>query len=153
MGALVPHNKGIFMKRLLTDKAGVTVLEGIIALGLLALVAGGAFGVLLAASRQSTQPDIREEMVLAVDEANNRLKVFTGRRDTAGDFQWGLCNNDMTPLSDGNHVVNCLLPPICDPHNSDFTYRVGRTNVQNGAGETVGVDSITFNITCNGYSL
>ena len=45
------------------NKKGVTILEGLIALGLLAAVSVGIFGVLLSLSRKSYEPDIREEML------------------------------------------------------------------------------------------
>ena len=49
------------MKKILKSKKGVTILEGLIALALLALVATGTFAVLLSSSRKSSQPDIRED--------------------------------------------------------------------------------------------
>ena len=66
-----------FLKRVLTKKKGVTILEGLIALGLLALVAAGTFGVLLSVARKSGAPDIREEMVLAVERANDQLQMYS----------------------------------------------------------------------------
>ncbi len=139
------------MKKILSNKAGVTVLEGVIALGLLALVTAGAFGVLLAASRQTTRPDVREEMILAVEKASNMLKIYTGVTDTSiipGSFRNGLCGTDATPLDNGEHNIACQLPPICDrtvvggSPRSTFTYTVDTSNGR-----------ITFNITCNGYML
>lgn len=64
------------MKKFFTNKKGVTILEGLIALGLLALVATGTFGVLLSISRQSTEPDVREEMVYAVEKAHHLLQGY-----------------------------------------------------------------------------
>lgn len=64
------------MKHLLKNKKGVTILEGLIALTLLAVVATGTFAVLLSASRKSTAPDIREEMAYAVDKAHNLLQGY-----------------------------------------------------------------------------
>ncbi len=63
------------MNILLHDQKGVTVLEGLIALLLLAVISIGTFGVLLSASRKTTEPDIREEMILAVERANQALRV------------------------------------------------------------------------------
>lgn len=160
------------MKRLLTNKKGVTVLEGVIALGLLALIAGGAFAVLLAASRQTTQPDLREEMILAVEKADNLLKAYVGvtnaNCDDGGDcapvmhsrLRGGLCcyaggECTSTPLS-GTHRIDCLLPPICDRSNSTFTYHRSNIQVQIGssfADTLVDPGSIEFEITCNGYTL
>lgn len=150
------------MKRLLKSKAGVTVLEGVIALGLLALVTGGAFGVLLAASRQKTQPDTQEEMVWAVEKANTMLRAYAWNLPDTGlngvkdhmpsTLQNGLCGAeqatpqivDYTPVFTGLHDIECLLPPLCDKNNSSFTYTVS------GDGNLY---TITFDITCNGYTL
>ncbi len=155
------------MKKILNGKTGVTILEGIIALGLLALVAGGAFGVLLSASRQNTQPDIREEMVWAVEKAHDKLKGYNGQGILPTDTiptnsQYGLCGTatspDNFPLQEGPHEIKCLLPPICDPNQSSFTYEVEDINM--GIPSTVHSETsslsgkkITFSITCNGYKL
>ncbi len=136
------------MKRILRSKAGVTVLEGVIALGLLALVAAGSFGVLLSASRQDSMPDIREEMSYAVEKANDLLKVYlqasqtgeVGRNYLPSTLAQGLCGNDATPLAVNNpgnsndvHRINCLLPPICDKNNhSSFSYTVAVRGAQAG---------------------
>ncbi len=64
------------MRKILQSKAGVTVLEGVIALGLLALVTAGSFGVLLASSRQSSPSDMREEMTSAVEQADHLLQAY-----------------------------------------------------------------------------
>lgn len=165
------------MKRILTSKAGVTLLEGVIALGLLALITGGAFAVLLAASRQATQPDIREEMSLAVEKAHEQLKILAMYGDQSdvnnvadlsktslpsrfySNGQAGLCDKEDNPLSTTkSHNIACLLPPICDANTSSFTYQVENSTALESAGssETGGTPApykITFSITCNGYSL
>ncbi len=161
------------MKRILTSKAGVTLLEGVIALGLLALITGGAFAVLLAASRQATQPDIREEMSLAVEKAHDQLKIFTLYGNTGlADFakgnlpaalyagqNAGLCTQESSnPLSLGQHDIGCLLPPICDANTSSFFYKVENSAALGTAGTsedggTPAPYKITFSIACNGYSL
>lgn len=143
------------MKKRLLNKAGVTVLEGVIALGLLALVMAGAFGVLLSSSRQTNQSDIREETVLAVERAKELLKAYVGvdnatRPPVPTDLRGGVCTNDLIhPLAIGTEQsLDCLLPPICDRHHyneSSFTYTVdegsdGRLNV-------------TFSIICRGYQI
>ena len=139
------------MKKLLTGKAGVTVLEGVIALGLLALVAGGAFGVLLSASRQNLQPTLREEMALAVEKANNDLKAYVGIANASKPpvptlLRGGLCAHEggestSTPLDEREHDISCKLPPVCDKNQSTFTYQRRSDN------------TIKFSITCNGYKL
>lgn len=124
---------------ILKSKAGVTVLEGVIALGLLALVMAGSFGVLLSTSRQTVQPDIYEEMVFAVEKANNLLKEYVYSANLGGnavlttkaqkyqlkgdkndkDYRQSICGtNDFYDLS-------CLLPAVCDlNNNSSFTFEV-----------------------------
>lgn len=142
------------MKKLLTGKAGVTVLEGVIALGLLALVAGGAFGVLLSASRQNLQPTLREEMALAVEKANNDLKAYVGIANALKPpvptlLRGGLCCAENgysstctgTPLDTREHDISCKLPPVCDKNQSAFSYQRRSNN------------TIQFSITCNGYKL
>ena len=140
------------MKQLLKNKAGVTVLEGVIALGLLALITAGAFGVLLSASRQSSVPDIREEMSYAVEKAGDLLKVYINAQQNEfannhlpGSLPCGPCGNmnasgactqsdlihpvDRKPLSAGEHNIRCLLPPVCDRSNSSFSYMVASSNI------------------------
>lgn len=138
--------------KILTNKKGVTLLEGLIALLLLALVATGTFGVLLSTSRKSSEPDIREEMALAIERAQQMLQVYvtshddTASADDVGDdigcgyaytLSSGLCKNDSSggvfkyPLSSGHHNIDCLLPPICDRNNSEFYYQV--STVSDGA--------------------
>ncbi|MBQ8033218.1 MAG: hypothetical protein IJ266_04635 [Elusimicrobiaceae bacterium] len=140
------------MKQLLKNKAGVTVLEGVIALGLLALITAGAFGVLLSASRQSSVPDIREEMSYAVEKAGDLLKVYINAQQDdfayehlPGSLSCGPCGNmnasgactqsdlihpvDRQPLSAGEHNIRCLLPPVCDRSNSSFSYMVASSNI------------------------
>lgn len=164
------------IKRLLKNKTGVTILEGLIALGLLALVAGGTFGVLLSVSRKSSQPDIREEMLLAVERANEQLQAYArfddDARSQADDiFQNGLCGysgavptiTDSAPLNSGEHDISCLLPAICDPDLSGFRYNVTTGSSINPSGFPTASDyravafvaptKITFNIKCNGFTL
>ena len=138
------------MRELLKGKSGVTILEGVIALGLLALVTAGAFGVLLSASRQSSLPDMREEMLYAVEKASEKLQVYveaaqtgeTGRSYLPEELKCGLCGHvnasggcqsdisygfvtDTTPLGAGTHTITCMLPPSCDKNNgSTFSYTV-----------------------------
>ncbi len=120
--------------KLLNSKKGVTVLEGVIALGLLAVVAAGAFGVLLSAARKSTQPDMREEMALAVEKAKDKLQVYIGtdydsnaKNHLPSGLAGGLCGGDSSPLSSGQHNIKCMLPLICDAGSADsaFYYEVG----------------------------
>ncbi len=165
------------------DKKGVTVLEGVIALGLLAIVTAGSFGVLLSTSRQAAQPDMREEMALAIEKANDKLKAMLLFGNTelenvttpylptvyqvGSSESYNLCPNEdnMEGLQVGtNHYISCLLPPICDPANSTFSYQVGTVSstVQgsvedafNGSegGAAPALYRIEYTISCNGYQL
>ena len=157
------------MKRLLKNKAGVTILEGLIALGLLALVAGGTFGVLLSTSRKASQPDIREEMLLAVERASEQLQVYTNpsASNVPDNFKNGLCGSE-TSLSNvlsttNEHDIECMLPAVCDRNNSEFSYKVTEVDVT-PSGFPADTDyranpgplttkQISFKITCNGFTL
>lgn len=63
-------------KYILKNKKGVTLLEGLIALALLAIVATGTFSVLLSASRKTSSPDMREELVFAVEKPTNNCSLM-----------------------------------------------------------------------------
>ncbi len=166
------------MKKLLQSKAGVTVLEGVIALGLLAVITAGSFGVLLSVSRQATQPDMREEMALAVEKANDQLKAMLLFADAdlqtmAKDYLpdsfsdtshsiYALCpdnSSETNPLQVGTDIsIECLLPPICDPNSSEFSYKIVSTGSDLPTGMstediTPTLYQITYNISCNGYRL
>lgn len=150
------------MNRLLKNKKGVTILEGLIALGLLAMVAGGTFGVLLSVSRKASRPDIREEMILAVERANEQLQVYVSTAATPSHFQNGLCGGDSSPLSLGDppHHIECKLPAICDRANSSFYYTVSNPSITLPAvagnittANTVAMTNVAFSITCNGFTL
>ncbi len=164
------------MRKILKNNKGVTLLEGLIALMLLAVVATGTFGVLLSTSRKTAQPDIREEMALAVDRAAQMLQVYTVPDSASAAitgstlYQHGLCGyqDETDPVATGNpHYINCLLPPMCDTSNgSSFSYTVvgANTDVRNKLknsdkdslqlGTTAKLSySVTFNITCNGFTL
>ena len=167
------------MNQILTNKKGVTILEGLIALGLLALVAAGTFGVLLSVSHKASQPDLREEMVYAVEKANDLLQMYAQEMNNPDNpveagIQQGLCAGteglvtDNTPLSsEYQHNINCLLPVICDPDTSTFNYTVDGSNstlsLDTDDGKKINRDNyqettapmrrITFNITCNGFTL
>ena len=171
-----------FLKRVLTKKKGVTILEGLIALGLLALVAAGTFGVLLSVARKSGAPDIREEMVLAVERANDQLQMYSsgivsGMTNSKLYEQYanGMCGgslipaevkvSDSSPMSLGLHNIKCMLPPLCDYSNSTFTYTVRESSftTHNYGASNMVTDyasafptkgrQVTFNITCNGFTL
>ena len=131
------------MKFLLTNKKGVTILEGLIALLLLAMVSVGTFGVLLSTSRKAAKPDIEEEMLLTVERTRDLLQVYSFYMINDSTLQsnthnavfervrQSLCieNTSTNPLSSGDHDVACMLPPICDANNSSFTYTVSESTV------------------------
>ena len=171
-----------FLKRVLIKKNGVTILEGLIAMGLLALVAAGTFGVLLSVARKSGAPDIREEMVLAVERANDQLQMYSpGMVSTMSDnklyeqYANGMCggslipsdvrHTDSSPMSLGSHNIKCMLPPLCDFSTSSFTYTVteaifithtyGAANMVTDYASAFPTNGrqVTFNITCNGFTL
>ena len=179
------------MKHILDSQAGVTVLEGVIALGLLALITAGAFGVLLSGSRQATA-DIREEMTYAVEKASDLLKVYvnaqSGENGNAflpdnlkcglcGKLEGGVCKTDASnqiysytkPLTAGMGTgiedkfhIKCLLPPVCDPNNSEFFYKISSAGMNESPLAAQSLESpsplsqqyrVAFTIQCNGYEL
>ena len=163
------------MKTILKNRKGVTLLEGLIAMGLLALVAAGTFGVLLSVSHKAGKPDIREEMALAVEKANDQLHAYSQNMDSTNlsTNSIKLCDEDTQsyPLDSGEHNIVCLLPVICDRSVSSFTYNVEAPSDFNFVASTASnkdyinnanYDSssatskwrkITFSITCNGFTL
>lgn len=161
------------MKIILTNKKGVTLLEGLIALGLLAMVATGTFGVLLSVAHKSGKPDIQEEMALAVEKVNDYLHAYSSNMDgdlTANNVK--LCDSDAQthPLALGAHTITCMLPVICDRNNdrSSFSYNVANSTLDfksagggnasyitnDNYGNTTSTQrKITYSITCNGFVL
>ena len=115
----------------------------------------------------------KEEMLLAVEKANDALQQYA--IDHQGNFnsdaymeKKGLCDGDDAPLSTGDpHNINCMLPAICDTNanHSEFSYTVTTRSqnisaelVLNGNkihdfGDTINHLQITYNISCNGYTL
>ena len=136
------------IKSFLSKKKGVTLLEGLIAIALLALVASGTFGVLLSVSRKSDQPDRREDMIYAIDSLNDLLKSAAFyMQDSSENIPDYLANalcfgsghtDAKKPLKAGvPHNVKCLLPPSCDQAQSSFSYQVQSLDVN----LTVGLDN------------
>lgn len=130
------------MNKFLRSKKGVTILEGLIAMTLLAVVATGTFAVLLATSRKTSAPDIREEMSFAVEKAHSMLQAYimaenvgwadgVALSDIPTASQKGLCGGDNNPLGNGSHNINCMLPPLCDRAQSSFAYNVATRNYTN----------------------
>ena len=162
------------MKHIFKNKLGITLLEGLIALGLLSLAATATFGVLLSVSRKSSRSDIREEMLWAVERAHERLQMYNGLSDTEvqsmPSAQQGLCgatNPYRHPLDTGDpHTITCMLPPLCDlQRDSSFAYTVTLEDMQgvqhslfNGdvnevSGPLFQRKHIAFDIRCNGFTL
>lgn len=162
------------MKHIFKNKLGITLLEGLIALGLLSLAATATFGVLLSVSRKSSRSDIREEMLWAVERAHERLQMYNGLSDTEvqsmPSAQQGLCGVESPyrhPLDTGApHTITCMLPPLCDlQRDSSFAYTVTLEDMQrvqhslfNGdvnevSGPLFQRKRISFDIRCNGFTL
>lgn len=106
-------------------------------MGLLAIVAVGVFGVVLSISRKSNEPSVREDVAFAVEKARDELQRYAFLLDSEitidvttlnPPLPAGICaatSPDITPLSTGvEHNIACMLPPVCDPDNSSFTYNV-----------------------------
>lgn len=159
--------------QLFKNKKGVTILEGLVAMGILAMVAVGVFGVVLSISRKSTQPDIREEMVYAVEQAYRDLQMYTSTDPTYPLSPTDPpCICEQTGCSEKNPLfadadprdISCRLPHLCDPNQSSFTYTVqsqdtfpytGLSLNESNNMVTAGLNryTINFSITCNGFKL
>ncbi len=160
------------------NKKGVTILEGLIALGILAMVSVGIFGVLLSISRKSTDTDVREEMVLAVDRAYKGLQLYsfnlhplsTSSGWLPNTYPHGLCADagiiDDHPMNtDVWHDISCMLPPICDrdPNQSYFRYKpfhmmpelltdIKSTDMMYNQ-HVLSMTGVEIRIKCNGFTL
>ena len=77
------------MWTILKNKKGVTLLEGMIAILLLAVVTVGTFGVVLSSSRKVSQPDIREEMVLAAEQMHHFVQGVSPTMTQYNPTIWG----------------------------------------------------------------
>lgn len=157
------------MRKILKSKCGVTILEGLIALTLLALVATGTFAVLLSTSRKSAVPDLREEMILAVEKVSRKIQMYIAADGTnLSSLEHVGSYSGASVLSSGSHSIKDELPPICDSSKSDFTYTVSLVDPASRKSgtpkpladdlETVGATAakayeISFSIKCNGYTL
>jgi len=100
------------MKHVL-NKKGVTILEGLIALLLLAMIAMGTFGVLLSSSRKSSTPDLREDMMYSMERAYHALQAFSPT-----------LSSDFDPATNDNAFVNSKRTPastIESIHMSNYT--------------------------------
>lgn len=140
------------------NNKGYTILESVIAMLLVAIIVGGIFSSLMAARRAIMEPSYREEMMYAVESANNLLKNFVDN-DTSGldDIKGELCQTGaLDLLSEGEHSINCRLPYVCDPRQgSKFSYIVTEkdlsvTTSSDGVSlPPVTVRHVVFDITCN----
>ena len=149
-------------------------MEGLIALGLLALAATATFGVLLSTSRKSSRSDIPEEMLWAVERAHEGLQMYNGLSATElsalSNEHKGLCgkangtDTDSDPLGAGTHTITCMLPPLCDlQRGSSFTYTVTLEDMhgikyalpdwEDTSSDLFQRKHIQFDIQCNGFTL
>ncbi len=139
------------------NNKGYTILESVIAMLLVAIIVGGIFSSLMAARRSIMEPSYREEMMYAVESANNLLKNFVDNNtNNLDEIKAELCQEgalDLLSLDD--HPINCRLPYVCDPAKSKFLYTVTEeelsvTTSDDGVSlPPVKVRKIVFDITCN----
>ena len=138
------------------NSKGYTIIEAVIAMLLVSVVVGGIFSALMASRRAIIDPSYKEEMVFAVESANNLLKnyVTSDKTKVPTDLKNGLCPDEAfetDPLSVDTHKIKCLLPPVCEPSASNFTYTVSAVTVAvpDVTGQNPTLKSIKFNIMCN----
>jgi type II secretory pathway pseudopilin PulG len=136
------------------NSKGYTIIEAVIAMLLVSVVVGGIFSALMASRRAIIDPSYKEDMVFAVESANNLLKnyVTSDKTKVPTDLKNGLCDDGtVDALSIGSHDIECLLPPVCEPSSSTFTYTVSDVTVAvpDVTGQNPTLKSIKFNIMCN----
>ncbi len=134
------------------NKKGYTIVEGIIAMLLVAIMVGGIFTALMASRRAIIEPSYREEMLYTVESLSNQLKNYVDA-EGIGD---SLCGST-TPLSNGEHDCTSMLPDVCrtdGDYNSSLTYNVEGITAQDSTGAfSPTVNQIKINIVCNGEVL
>ena len=120
--------------------------------------------------------------MLAVERANDQLQMYSsgivsGMTNSKLYEQYanGMCGgslipaevkvSDSSPMELGSHNIKCMLPPLCDYSNSTFTYTVREASftTHNYGASNMVTDyasafptkgrQVTFNITCNGFTL
>ncbi len=136
---------------------GYTIVEGIIAMLLVAIMVGGIFSALMASRRAIIEPSLKEEMVYAMEGVLNRLKGLT---DTDGIAN--VCDGITNPLDcDSTEGCNCdeKLPAGCKGEtgldkDKYFRYFI-TTQTVSDAGNKVQpqVYFITVKMKCNGEVL
>ena len=135
------------------NKKGYTIVEGIIAMLLVAIMVGAIFSALMASRRAIVEPSYREEMMYTFESLANSIKNYV---DTNGGDLESLCGST-TPLSNGEHDCSELLPDVCksgEGYNSSLTYTVsGLTASDNTGAYTPAVNQVKINIVCNGEVL
>ena len=150
------------MKKWLKNSAGVTLLEGLIALLLLSVVATGTFGVLLSTSRKSNTTEMEAAMLTAMEQAKEAIRYHQVNATSTG----GL--STYYPCGGSNiHDLSCFLPKMCDRNKSSFSYDLvsveyaiklpsGERDADFGTlfnSNKVSVPRLEFKISCNGYTL
>lgn len=134
------------------NKKGYTIVEGIIAMLLVAIMVGGIFTALMASRRAIIEPSYREEMLYTVESLSNQLKNYV---DAEGGVN-SLCGSS-TPLSNGEHDCSSMLPDVCrtdSGYDSSLIYTVtGITAQDDTGGFAPTVNQIKINIVCNGEVL
>ncbi|MBR1981021.1 hypothetical protein [Candidatus Proelusimicrobium excrementi] len=134
------------------NKKGYTIVEGIIAMLLVAIMVGGIFTALMASRRAIIEPSYREEMLYAVESLSNQLKNYVDAEGAVA----SLCGST-TPLENGDHDCSSMLPDVCRTdggYNSSLTYNVSGLSVTGGTGGfSPTVNQIKINIVCNGEVL
>ena len=76
------------MFTILKNRKGVTLLEGMIAMLILAVVTVGTFGVVLSSTRNASQPNFREDSMLALEQIHNFAQALSPLRDEYRENLW-----------------------------------------------------------------
>jgi len=137
---------------------GYTIVEGIIAMLLVAIMVGGIFSALMASRRAIIEPTLKEEMMYSMEGVLNRLKGLTDSNGIAN-----VCANVSNPLDcDATEGCNCddKLPVDCkgtagypagDKYLRYFIQPKTISDSSNKVSSTV--YTVTVKIKCNGEVL
>ena len=133
------------------NRKGYTIVEGIIAMLLVAVMVGGIFSALMASRRAIVEPSRKEEMLYAIESLENNLKnCVSSRLDE--DCSIDNCGGGSDAISIGEH--NCTLPDVCKGADDYFKYEVSGTSISDPYSSTTStLNQIKISMKCNGEAL
>jgi type II secretory pathway pseudopilin PulG len=126
---------------------GMTMVEAVIAVIVAAVASAAIFSVLFSTTVSEKKVDSREEAAVILKKASEMLKMYVSE-DTSlipVAYRSGLCGGDSTPMSAGDHTIDCLLDNSILNTPRSFTYTV--TDIADCAGSGMTCKKVSFDIT------